>query len=43
MEFLVDFELNVPKGTLESEVKQRESTEAAAAGHLAREGHLVQL
>ena len=43
MEFLVDFELNVPEGTPESDVKQRESAEAAAAGHLAREGHLVRL
>ena len=43
MEFLVDFELNVPEGTPESDVKQRGSAEAAAAGHLAREGHLVRL
>jgi muconolactone delta-isomerase len=43
MEFLVEFELNVPEGTPESDVKQRESAEAAAAGDLAREGHLVRL
>ena len=43
MEFLVDFELNVPEGTPEFDVKQRESAEAAAAGHLAREGHLIRL
>jgi Protein of unknown function (DUF3237)/Muconolactone delta-isomerase len=43
MEFLVEFELNVPEGTPESDVKQRESAEAAAGGDLAREGHLVRL
>jgi muconolactone delta-isomerase len=43
MEFLVEFELNVPKGTSESEVEQRERAEAAAAADLARKGHLVRL
>ena len=43
MEFLVEFQFNVPEGTPESEVKQRESAEAAAAADLAREGHLVRL
>jgi muconolactone delta-isomerase len=41
MEFLVEFVLTVPEGISESEVRQRESAEAAAA--LAREGHLVRL
>jgi muconolactone delta-isomerase len=43
MEFLVEFKLNVPEGTSESEVEQRKSAEAAAAADLAREGHLVRL
>jgi hypothetical protein len=41
MEFLVEFELSVPKGISESEVEQRERAEAAAAADLAREGHDV--
>ena len=43
MEFLVEFVLTVPEGTPESEARQRESAEAAAAAALAREGHLVRL
>jgi muconolactone D-isomerase len=43
MEFLVEFELNVPEGTPESEVKRRVSAEAAVSADLAREGHLVRL
>ncbi|MBV9312694.1 MAG: DUF3237 family protein [Pseudonocardia sp.] len=43
MEFLVEFEFNVPEGTPESDVKQHESAEAVAAADLAREGHLVRL
>ena len=43
MEFLVEFELTVPRGTPESEVDERESAEAAAAADLARKGHLVRL
>ena len=43
MEFLVEFELNVPEGTPEPEVKERVSAEAAASAQLAREGHLVRL
>jgi muconolactone delta-isomerase len=43
MEFLVEFELNVPEGTPESDVKQSKSAEAAASADLAREGHLVRL
>jgi muconolactone delta-isomerase len=43
MEFLVEFEINVPEGTPESDVKQRESAEAAASAELSREGHLIRL
>ncbi len=43
MEFLVEFELNVPDGTPESEVKDRENAEAPAAARLAGEGHLVRV
>jgi muconolactone delta-isomerase len=43
MEFLVDFKLNVPTGTPESEVKDREKAEASATARLADEGHLVRL
>ena len=43
MEFLVEFDLNIPDGALESEVKDRERAEAAAAEALADEGYLVRL
>jgi muconolactone delta-isomerase len=43
MEFLVEFELKVPEGTRESEVRQRVSAEADASAQLGREGHLVRL
>ena len=43
MEFLVEFELKLPEGAPESEVKLRVSAEAAASAQLAREGHLVRL
>ncbi len=43
MEFLVEFELDIPDGAPESEVKDREKAEAAAAEALANEGHLVRL
>src|SRR2546423_7942885 len=43
MEFLVDFRVNVPTGTPESEVKDREKAEAFATVKLADEGHLVRL
>jgi muconolactone D-isomerase len=43
MEFLVEFELNVPEGTPESDVKLRVSAEAAASAELARDGHLARL
>jgi muconolactone D-isomerase len=41
MEFLVQFELNIPEGVPEVEGRQR--AEAAAAETLAGEGHLVRL
>ncbi|HUA48050.1 MAG TPA: muconolactone Delta-isomerase family protein [Solirubrobacteraceae bacterium] len=43
MEFLVEFEIQVPGGAPESEVQNRETAEATAAAKLAREGHLVRL
>jgi muconolactone delta-isomerase len=43
MEFLVEFEINVPGGTPESEVRDREDAEAAAAAELVHEGHLVRV
>jgi muconolactone delta-isomerase len=43
MEFLVEFEVTIPKGTPEREVKERDTTESAAAAGLARQGHLVRL
>src|ERR1700674_5800378 len=43
MEFLVEFELQVPAGTPQSEVRDRETAESAAAAKLADEGHLVRL
>jgi muconolactone D-isomerase len=43
VEFLVAFEVNPPEGTPESEVVEREEAEAAAAGVLVEEGHLVRV
>src|ERR1700738_1736037 len=43
VEFLVEFEINVPEGTPESEVKERENAEAVAAAKLVDDGHLVRL
>lgn len=42
-EFLVEFDLQVPVGTPESEVSGREQAESAAAARLADEGNLVRL
>lgn len=42
-EFLVEFDLQVPPGTPESEVSGREQAESAAAARLADEGNLVRL
>jgi muconolactone delta-isomerase len=43
MEFLVEFEVNIPDGTPESEVKDRENAEASAAAKLVDAGHLVRV
>src|SRR5579864_5462492 len=43
MEFLVQFELDIPDGALESEVEDRQRAEAAAAESLADHGYLVRL
>jgi muconolactone delta-isomerase len=43
MEVLVEFEVNVPDGTPDAEVKDRESAEASAAAKLADQGHLVRV
>jgi muconolactone D-isomerase len=43
MDFLVEFGINVPEGTPETEVKAREHAESAAAAKLVDEGHLVRL
>jgi len=43
MEFLVEFRVNVPDGTAESDVRDRENAEAAAAAKLVEEGHLVRV
>ena len=43
MEFLVEFDVEVPDGTSESEVEQRNRAEAVAAAGLAAEGHRLRL
>jgi muconolactone D-isomerase len=43
MEFLVEFEVEVPDGTSETEVEQRQRAEAVAAAGLAADGHLLRL
>lgn len=43
MEFLVEFDLHVPRGTPAAEVDERLSAEAAGSAALARQGHLVRL
>jgi muconolactone delta-isomerase len=43
MEFLVDFEVNVPEGTPEIDIRDREQAEALAAAKLVDEGHLVRV
>jgi muconolactone delta-isomerase len=42
-EFMVEFEVNIPDGTPDSEVKDREDAEATAAARLVDEGHLVRV
>jgi len=41
MDFLVEFEINVPKGIPESEVTAREDAESAAAAKLVDQGRLI--
>jgi len=43
MEFLVEFEVEVPADTPDAEVEQHQRAESAAAAKLAEEGHLVRL
>ncbi len=43
MEFLVEFEIEVPDGTPESEVSDRKRAEAVAAARLVQDGHLVRV
>jgi muconolactone D-isomerase len=43
MEFLVEFATNVPDGTPDAEVEQREQAEAIAAAELVAKGHLMRL
>jgi muconolactone delta-isomerase len=43
MEYLVEFQVNVPDGTPDPEVKHLESAEAAAAAELVAQGHLARL
>jgi muconolactone D-isomerase len=43
MEFLVEFEIEVPEGTPESEVEQRSLAEASAAARLVDEGHILRV
>jgi muconolactone D-isomerase len=43
MEFLVEFEVEVPEGTPASEVEQRTRAESTAAARLADEGRLLRI
>jgi muconolactone delta-isomerase len=43
MEFLVEFDVEVPDGTSETEVERRKGAEAVATARLATEGHLLRL
>jgi muconolactone delta-isomerase len=43
MEYLVEFEVEVPDGTPDAEVEQHQRAESAAAAKLAEDGHLVRL
>jgi muconolactone delta-isomerase len=43
VEFLVEFDVDVPEDAPRSEVEERLSAEATAAGKLAQEGHLVRV
>jgi muconolactone delta-isomerase len=43
MDFLVEFEINVPEGAPVAEVRAREDAESSAAAKLVDQGHLVRL
>ena len=43
MEFLVEFEVDVPAGTPDAEVEQHQRAGSAAAAKLTGDGHLVRL
>ena len=43
MEFLVEFEVEVPAGTPDAEVEQHQRAESAAAAKLSQDGHLTRL
>ena len=43
MEFLVEFEVEVPADTPDAQVEQHQRAESAAAAKLAEDGHLVRL
>jgi muconolactone delta-isomerase len=43
LDFIVEFEINVPDGIPESEVTAREDAETAAAAKLVDQGHLIRL
>jgi muconolactone delta-isomerase len=43
MEFLVEFEVEIPVDRPHEEVEQRQRAESAAAAKLAEDGHLVRL
>ena len=43
MEFLVEFDVDVPDGTPDDEIGERENAEASAAAKLVADGHLVRL
>lgn len=43
MEFLVEFEIEIPHGTPASEIEGRERAEASAAAQLAADGHLLRV
>ena len=43
MDFLVEFDIQIPDDASRSEVEERQGGEAAAAARLAREGHLVRI
>jgi muconolactone delta-isomerase len=43
MEFLVEFDVEVPAVTPEAEVEQHQRAESAAAAKLAEDGHLARL